>query len=112
MLALLLNMPQGAEEWSRWAFHHRASHDLIRQAIKVQLGINLPDYVLDPIPGNAVQNFLENNHSAHIDMNGVLNRPSVDLEDVDFEKENELRAWIYMHWQEHNVVENTLKIGS
>lgn len=72
----------------------------------------MPDYILDPIPGYAVKNFLENNQSAHTDMNGALGRPGTDLEDVDFDNESELRAWIYMHWQEHNVMENTLKIGS
>jgi hypothetical protein len=112
MLALLLVAPRSPQDWSRWSFHHRQSHDAIRNAIREKLSINLPEYVLEPISDYAPRNFLENNQSAHTDMNGALNRPASDLEEVDFTNESQLRAWIYLHWQEHNVAENTLHIGS
>lgn len=112
MLALLLNMPQSAEDWARWSFHHRASHDAIRAAILAQKNTDLPDYLLDPIPLNEPKSFLQNNQSAHTDMNDVFGRPGSDLEDVELSDDHQLRAWIYLHWQEHNVMENTLRIGS
>ena len=112
MLALLLVPPRSPQDWSHWSFHHRASHDAIRKAIRDQLSVTLPEYVIDPIPNAAPRNFLENNQSAHTDMNDALNRPASDLENVDFTDEGQLRAWIYLHWQEHNVAENALHIGS
>ena len=112
MLANLLNVPHSGEDWSRWSFHHRQSHDAIRKAIRDQIGKDLPDYVLDPISDYAPMTFLQNNYNAHVDMNGALNRPSSDLEEVDFNSPGQMQVWIYLHWQEHNVAENTLKIAS
>ena len=112
MLAMILNVPRSPEDWERWAFHHRQSHDAIRRAILAKANIDLPDYVLYPIADFAPKNFLENNTSAHTDMNTVINRPGSDLEDVDFSDQRQLQAWIYLHWQEHNVAENVLGIGS
>lgn len=92
--------------------HHRISHDVIRQAIADQRGINLPYYQLDPIPMFAFSQWAEWNQQSHIDMNNVLNAPSVDLETLDPRDENVLRAWIYLHWQEHQTAERTLGISS
>jgi hypothetical protein len=112
MLAILLNVPKSPADWERWAFHHRQSHDAIRGAINRQLNIDLPDYVLYPIADFAPKNFLENNQNAHVDMNQALARPASDLSELDFQNDHQLRAWIYLHWQEHNVAENALRIGT
>jgi hypothetical protein len=112
MLALLLNMPQSQEEWARWSFHHRQSHNAIRLAIRSQLSIDLPEYIIDPISSVAPNQFLAANQHAHTDMNGALGRQGSNIQDVDMTNERALRAWIYSHWLEHNTAEDTLRIGS
>ena len=49
MLAALLNTPKSAEDWNRYTFHHRTSHDLIRRAIASQRNVNLASYLIDPM---------------------------------------------------------------
>lgn len=112
MLPILLNTPKSVDEWDRFSFHHRTSHDLIRQAIQTQFNVALPDYVLDPIPLNQPLFFLENNQQAHTDFDGILGVQSSDLEDVNLSDERQLQAWIYLHYLEHQTAENTLGIAS
>lgn len=112
MLALLLNTPQSDEDWSRFSFHHRASHDLIRQAIAAQHNVTLPPYPLDPIPFFAFKQWLENNQAAHVDMNGVLKAQGADIEDLDPTDARQLQAWIFLHAVEHQTAERILGIGS
>jgi|SRR5215469_2999953 len=112
MLAELLNVPHTVHEWNRFSFHHRQSHVLIRQAIFAQSGLNLVDYLLDPIPLNNPKGFLENNQQAHVDMDQALGSQSVNLLDVDLNDENEKTAWIYLHYLEHQTAEQILGIGS
>jgi hypothetical protein len=112
MRAALLNTPRSQEEWLRWSFHHRGSHDLIRSTIRQQNSVNLSDYIIDPISFQQPHGWLENNTQLHTDMNGVLGKPGVDLEDLDFQNDHQLRAWIYLHYQEHLTAETTLGICS
>ena len=110
MLAVLLNIPRTRSDWDLFSFHHRDSHREIREAIQKAGGPNLPDYYLDPINPTRFGDFLENNSQSHIDMNGALQLPSVDLQDVDIRKENQLRAWIWLHYQEHYNAQAKLRI--
>ena len=109
MLADLLIAPQNELEWSRWSFAHRDQHNLIRQAIQKLYGVNLPDYQLDPINFADFTSFLDNNQSAHNDMNGVLGLQSSNLEQVDFQNKAQLEAWIYLHRREHEAA--AFKLG-
>jgi uncharacterized protein (UPF0248 family) len=36
MIAQLLNVPKSDNEWQIWSYHHRLSHDAIRQAAMTQ----------------------------------------------------------------------------
>lgn len=112
MLALLLNMPRSGEDWARWSLHHRFSHDVIRQAIFDQMQINLPQYLLDPIPMNDTKIFLQRNASAHADMNGALGAQGSNLLDANLAEQRELQAWIYLHYLEHQTAETKLKVAS
>ena len=49
MLAALLNVPQTEEQWRQFSYDHRNSHDKIRAAIQKKFGVNLTDYLVDPI---------------------------------------------------------------
>lgn len=110
MLAALLNIPRTNEEWQRYSFDHRDSHDRIRAAISQKHGVSLTDYQIDPINPESVQQFLQNNASLHTDMNGVLKTQSSDLEDADLSNERELQAWVRLHYQEHLNAELVLEI--
>ena len=53
--------------------------------------------------------FLEANSQSHIEMNSVLGVQGVDLQDVDPRNENQLIAWINLHFLEHQTAE--IKLG-
>lgn len=110
MLSVLLEIPRTQEQWERWNFHHRTSHDDIRQGIEAQGGANLPDYVIDPINFERFADFLQANSQLHIDMTAALGIQSENLQDVDIRKENELVAWIAIHYQDHFSSESALGI--
>jgi len=112
MLSLLLSRPRTVEEWNRWSLHHKNSHDQIRAAIKSAGGRDLQPYFIDPISLTETKSWLEANQQLHVDMNGQLGIPGSDLQDLDFNDDHQTAAWIYLHWQEHNVAENRLRIGS
>ncbi len=110
MLPALENTPRTQDEWNRFAWDHRDSHNRIRAAILKHRGINLPDYQIDPINPGAITQFLQNNSQLHGDMNSTLGLQSADLQDVNLGDQRQLEAWIKLHWQEHNYAE--LKLGT
>lgn len=110
MLPVLLEIPKNANDWQRWSFHHRDEHRAIRQAIQSQIGVNLPEYQLDPINGSDTTLWLQNNAQSHGDMNGALHLPSVNLLDVHFDDPRALEAWIWLHYQEHFSASAKLQI--
>jgi hypothetical protein len=112
MLAALLKIPHRNEDWSEFSWHHRLSHDRIRQAIKAKYGYDLTDYQIDPMEPQAMQQFLQNNSQLHSAMNATLHLPGIDLLDAKLDQENTLVSWINRHWQEHFYAEAALGIGS
>lgn len=112
MLAGLLNIPHNTEEWAKWSWDHRLSHDAIRAAIKKQYGFDLTDYLIDPISPNEVHQFTQNNSELHDDMNATLKLSGSNLEDADLKKQNVLAAWINLHYLEHYYAEQKLGVGS
>lgn len=72
--------------------------------------INLPDYVIDPIPDNDLKGWIERNQELHNDMNGQLGLQGSDLQDVDFDDQKQLQSWVYLHFIEHQSAEQTLGI--
>lgn len=72
--------------------------------------VNLPDYVIDPIPQGDVKGWIENNQNLHNDMNGQLRLHGNDLQDVDFNDQKQLQSWIFLHYQEHQSAEQALGI--
>lgn len=110
MLANLINQPGTPEEWAFWSYAHRDQHTQIIQAIRAQTGIQLPQYELDPIPFQDLDQWLEWNQRAHDDFNGVLGTQSSDLQQADFNDKAQLEAWIYLHRREHETAASVLKI--
>ena len=110
MLANLLAVPKTPEEWAVFSYSHRDQHTQIRQAIQAQGGGNLTEYVMDPIASDEFQTFLEANQNSHNDMNGVLHLQGNDLSQLDPRDQNQLEAWIYLHFREHQAAANALHV--
>lgn len=111
MLANLLNPPKTSEEWLQFSFDHRDSHDRIRAAILKKYGVNLTDYIVDPMNREDPRTFLQNNSSLHSEMNSILKAQSSDLLDVDFKNAEQIASWLNLHYQEHQNAEQLLGIG-
>lgn len=109
-LAVLFETPRDADDWHRWSFHHRDSHDRIRQAIAAQGGPELPDYPVDAINQDSFGGFLQYNSQLHSDMNSELHLQSADLQSVEFDDEAQRLSWIQLHAQEHRDAELRLNI--
>ena len=112
MLSALLNVPSSKQDWDIWSYNHRISHDAIRDAIQKQKNVSLIDYQLDPISQDYLQDWLERNQQTHIEMDSAIGAQSSDLTDVDPKQQNQLVAWIWDHYQEHQTAEAALGIGS
>lgn len=110
MISALINVPASESEWSIWSFAHALDHKEIIQAIQQQGGPALPEYQLEPLNFDEVEDFLERNTHAHNDMNGALRLNSADLQEVDFEDKQQLVSWIGIHWQEHTAARAVLRI--
>jgi len=110
MLAALLNVPQTEEQWQQFSYDHRNSHDKIRAAILKKYGVNLTDYLVDPINLNDLKQFLQNNATLHTDMNAILKSQSADLLDVKLDDPQQVSAWINLNYQEHQNAEQLLGI--
>lgn len=112
MLAALLNVPQNDRDWNIWSWHHRLSHDAIIQAVGKQKKIGLTSYVIDPIPLDNLEDWLERNQLMHLDMDQATGAQSADLSDVDPQDKAQLQAWIQIHYLDHQTVERRLNIGT
>ena len=110
MLASLLNTPVTQTQWFQFAWDHRDSHDRIRAAIRTKYRVDQVDYQIEPINPIDLKQFLNNNSSLHDAMNAQLHLTSSDLSDVDFKNENQFKAWIALHYQEHLSAERALGI--
>lgn len=109
MISALLNVPSSKDEWDRWSWHHKDSHDRIRQAANTQYSVDLKEYLLDPINFERTQEWLARNTQSHNDMNAVLSLQGSDLEELDFSKPEEVKVWIWLHFLEHQSAE--VKLG-
>lgn len=111
MLALTLNVPATEQDWQRWSFSNKDAVAQIREAIRVQKGVTLPDYKLDPINFSDPSNFLASNQQAHTDFASVLNIQTSDLLEVDLRDRNQLQAWINLNYFELSSACEILRIG-
>ena len=108
MRAALYEDPHDPNSWLIWSYHNKESHDRIRAAI-ANLGLRLPDYPVDPISSQHIQDFLQYNSELHSEMNAALGLQSSDLLSVDFNNTEQRLAWIAIHAREHESAE--LRLG-
>lgn len=110
-LQALLNSPNGAEDnLPLWSFAHAQQHQKIIDAIRVQRGVSLSYYELDPINVLGIQEWLFRHQQAHNDFNSVLGLPGDDLSVNVFDDEPALQAWIYQNFREHQAATSLLNV--
>ena len=110
-IAALYNVPSTPEELNEWAFAHAAHHADIIRVLYQKLGVNLDQYVLDPIPKESTGVWVYQHQIMHQQMDALLGIDGNDLSDVDFRDPNELAGWIYLNSSEHFQASNILGIG-
>lgn len=110
MLPDLINVPRDEKSWEIWSFANKNQIFLIRQAIFEQKGINLPEYILEPIPFNNFPEWLDRKAQSHEDFNSTLGLQSSDLRDLDPQNEQQLKSWIYVQYQELFTASSALGI--
>jgi hypothetical protein len=106
----LLNVPKDPRGWSYFSFNNREDHDEIRAAILAQKSVRLNRYVLDPIAPEDLPGWLQRHAQSHIEANAALGTQGQDLQDVNLKDEKQLVAWIWNHYQEHNIWHQALGI--
>lgn len=63
----------------------------------------LTSYILDPVNLQDSRQFLQDHQLAHNAINGALGTAGNDLQDVDWNDEEQLRAWLDLNWTEHQT---------
>lgn len=111
MLAMLLNVPESDEDWSRWSYNNWDANNQIRAAILAQKNIRLASYQIEPIPWDDISLWLENNQQSHIDFTNALGQQSSDLSAVDFKNPDQVKSWVFLNYQELFDASQTLGIG-
>ena len=102
--------PPGDAGWAEYWFQHFQDHLEIIQAIRSQSGNQLTEYMIYPWLDSDKEGLLERHQQYHEDMNSVLRLNGNDLSAVDFKKDPEVKAWIYLNYQEHLAARTALGI--
>lgn len=99
MLAAVKNVPQGPGDWALWTWNYQDAVHTIDQRL-ASFGISIPQYQLDPLPGNDVDNWLARIQQSHNDFNAALGNQGNDLSSVDITQQRELDAWVNLVYLE------------
>lgn len=110
-IAVLFNVPDTPEGFSVFSFNNADQHALIVSAIAAKKGVELPAYVLDPIPPTDPQTWLQIHQASHNAFTAVLGIAGVDLTDVDFNDPEQASSWHRLHGEEHRQAANMLGFG-
>jgi hypothetical protein len=109
-LPQLYQPPPGDRGWQEYWFWHFQDHLEIVQRLQLVLNVQLTVYDIDPWVDASRDQILEQHQQFHNDFNGLLNTPGNDLSDVDFKNQGQLRAWIFLNYQEHQNAHQALEI--
>lgn len=110
-VAALYNVPTTDEEWLQWSFAHAAHHHDINRVIFQLLGLQLPEYVLDPFNHLDANTWAEQHYIMHQNQDAVLGIEGFDLSEVDFSNPEESAGWIFLNASEHYQAAAILGIG-
>ena len=110
VLPFIIEPPPAETGWQEWLFNHARDHQEIINALKDQFNATLPLYNLDQFNSDSPDIWMQQHQQAHNDMNGALGIAGNDLETVDWKKKNEVAAWFFLNYSEHQAVRSTLNI--
>lgn len=111
MLANLYNIPVDEKGWNQFSFANVDQHRKIISAIRAAGGIQLTEYIIDPIPLFDFPAWAYNHQLMHDAQNSVLGIVGNDLTTVDFSKPEQVSAWINLHFSEHQQAASILGLG-
>lgn len=109
-LSTLYNVPRSTQDIQVFSFCNQDSHNLISRRFYQLLGVSLPVWLLDPIPTNDIATWARRHQEAHNTQNALLGITGNDLIDVDWQKEDQLANWIFMHAEEHYQAYSILEL--
>lgn len=111
-VAALLNIPTDDDEMNDWSFAHAAHH---RDCIRVTLakkGIQLPDYILDPIDlEHGFGQWIYQHQILHDLQNAALGTAGYDLTDTNWQDQGQFAGWIQSNEAEHYQWATILGVG-
>ena len=111
-VAALLNIPVTDDEFNMWSFAHAAHHRDCIRATMLQMGVELQEYVLDPIDRvNGFGTWIYNHQAMHNVQNAALNVAGFDLTDINWQDQGELASWIQDNENEHYQWATILGVG-
>lgn len=102
---------KGLEEW---AHAHFQQHLAIINAMKEQKDILLPVRQIYPVDFQnpaSLTVFLQLHSQMHNDFSSILGIQSNDLANVDFNNEDNRKAWFFLHYTSHQSATYALGMG-
>ena len=106
-----LYLPEpGPEGWRNFWFNNWIDHQTIQQAIQSKYAVNQTVFVIDPWADFDASGILQRHQQYHNEMNSQLQLSGSDLSVLDFKKQEDVKAWCYSHWLEHQSVHQFLGI--
>jgi hypothetical protein len=106
----LLNTPTDGPSFDRWSFDLDQNVRDISAAILAQLGVQLPQYQLTPVPFMALGDWLQRVSQAIDNIASLLKINAVDVENVDLENEKERQDWANSIFTELTAARRALQI--
>jgi hypothetical protein len=110
-VADLFNVPVSNDEMARWSFAHMAHHRDLNAAIMSQYGVQLPEYILDPVDLNDPQSFLNQHQLMHNNNDAILGVQGYNLSEVDWSDPKQRAGWIYLNATLHVAEANATGVG-
>jgi len=110
-IAALFNVPGTEQELAQWSAAHAIHHRDIIQAIFLATGIELPQFPLDPITQDAIENWAAWHQQMHNDFQAVLGIAGYDLLDVDWQDRNQIAGFVFLNASIHKQASDILGIG-
>lgn len=110
-IAGVFNVPGSPEELMIWATTHAQHHRDIIRAIFNRTGIQLNEFILDPIDPEDTGVWEDQHQVMHAQMDHVLGIAGFELSEVNFKDPTLLSGWINLNANEHYIASNVLEIG-
>jgi len=100
-LVQIYELPESHADCQRWSFAHSAHHDDVIRVIQQTKGIQLNQFLLDPVDPDNMGRWLYWHQVMHQETDAVLSVQSNDLLNLDWNDEGQLQEWITFNGNEH-----------